>query len=587
MSDFRARIVAELDTSQINSSIEKLEKIPITFKNVTLDTSQINASIQNALNKNKFTINLDKVNVSNVASQMKKSGSEAGKDFANSFGNSIGSVNTTVSNTDAVIKNMQRTLSGMKFNNSSIDLVTKDLKSMNLAITNIKTNVSGDSLNMSIKGVDELGRVVTILRQFDTESGQAYNVGRTISQSFETGTMTATQLASAINKVTTAINGGSIDSSVSRVTAKFNQLNEAVNGMGSGAKATELQGKLKTLEADFTQLHTLQNSLMSGGLEGKTLVSTYESFNQVLSRIISNMNIVSNETKQFASAMEVATLKNKMESWLNRNTKATKECKAQINSYISELKQLESQGNVTSSDLNRIANGFQRVDKAAEASGMKGKSFGSSFSNAFKSITRYIGASTLIYSAFSSIKDGINEVVELDDALVDLKKTSSATASQLKEFYFSANDSAKELGVTTQEVIQAAADWSRLGYNLKDSQTMAEVSSIFSSISPGMDIETATDGLVSAMKAFNIEADDALDGIASKINAIGNTQAVDNGDIVDFLTRSSSAMSEANNSLEETIALGTAATEITRDAAGVGNALKTSFFNCLYVQKCA
>ena len=106
--------------------------------------------------------------------------------------------------------------------------------------------------------------------------------------------------------------------------------------------------------------------------------------------------------------------------------------------------------------------------------------------------------------------------------------------------------------------------------NLKDSQTMAEVSSIFSSISPGMDIETATDGLVSAMKAFNIEADDALDGIASKINAIGNTQAVDNGDIVDFLTRSSSAMSEANNSLEETIALGTAATEITRDAAGVG-----------------
>lgn len=77
------------------------------------------------------------------------------------------------------------------------------------------------------------------------------------------------------------------------------------------------------------------------------------------------------------------------------------------------------------------------------------------------------------------------------------------------------------------------------------------------------------------MKAFNIEADDALDGIASKINAIGNSQAVSNGDIVEFLTRSSSAMKEANNTLEETIALGTAATEITRDAASVGNALKT------------
>lgn len=34
-------------------------------------------------------------------------------------------------------------------------------------------------------------------------------------------------------------------------------------------------------------------------------------------------------------------------------------------------------------------------------------------------------------------------------------------------------------------------------------------------------------------------------------------------------------MMEANNSLSDTIALGTAATEITRDAASVGNALKT------------
>lgn len=43
--------------------------------------------------------------------------------------------------------------------------------------------------------------------------------------------------------------------------------------------------------------------------------------------------------------------------------------------------------------------------------------------------------------------------------------------------------------------------WSRLGYNLKDSQTMSEVSSIFKSISPGMTIEKANDGLISVMKA--------------------------------------------------------------------------------------
>ena len=107
---------------------------------------------------------------------------------------------------------------------------------------------------------------------------------------------------------------------------------------------------------------------------------------------------------------------------------------------------------------------------------------------------------------------------------------------------------------------------------------MAKYSSMFKTISPGMDLDSATDGLVSVMKAFKIGTEDVsevVDGIMSKINIVGNTQALNNADIVEFLTKSSSAMAVANNSLEETIALGTAATEITRDASAVGNMLKT------------
>jgi len=52
-----------------------------------------------------------------------------------------------------------------------------------------------------------------------------------------------------------------------------------------------------------------------------------------------------------------------------------------------------------------------------------------------------------------------------------------------------------------------------------------------------------------------------------------------------MLTRSSAAMASANNSLRETIALETAAVEITRNAETTGTAFKTKF--CLYVQKCA
>lgn len=153
------------------------------------------------------------------------------------------------------------------------------------------------------------------------------------------------------------------------------------------------------------------------------------------------------------------------------------------------------------------------------------------------------------------------------------------TASQLEDFYYDSNDVAKQMGVTTEEIINQAAAWSRLGYSSAEAATqMAKYSSMFATISPGMDLDSATNGLVSVMKAFDIgnqNAEDVIDGIMSKINIIGNTRALNNSDIIEFLRRSSSAMAEANNSLEDSIALGTAIVEITRDAAGAGQVLKT------------
>ena len=104
---------------------------------------------------------------------------------------------------------------------------------------------------------------------------------------------------------------------------------------------------------------------------------------------------------------------------------------------------------------------------------------------------------------------------------------------------------------------------------------MAKNSAIFKTISPGMDLNTATDGLVSMMKAFDIEANDVLDGIMSKVNIIGNKFATDNSSIVEAMTRSSAAMAAANNTLEETIALNTASIEITRNAETTATAWRT------------
>lgn len=115
---------------------------------------------------------------------------------------------------------------------------------------------------------------------------------------------------------------------------------------------------------------------------------------------------------------------------------------------------------------------------------------------------------------------------------------------------------------------------------------MAKNSAIFQKISPGMDSELATDGLISMMKAYEVGYDEVLDGIISKVNVVGNEFATENSEIVEAMMRSSSAMAAANNTLEQTIALNSASVEITRNAETTANAWKTNF-HCLYVQKCA
>lgn len=452
-----------------------------------------------------------------------------------------------------------------------IDSDIKKINKKKVSLENVTLNTSGLSakiqsaldkhqftLNLTNVKVDNLSNKIT-----GSVRSAAQSAGTTFSREF-------------INKINSSVNASSIDKAISAVRNKFSKLNSNINMLGgTGALSSESHSKYLQIEQDLKRINILQTQLSTANSSGYNRPAAYEYLNQVLKRVQNNLNMVTNETRRFASATAVATLNNRMETWLSNNSRASKVYGGEIKSLISRLRELSAQGNVEEAELKRLAADFTLVKSSAQAAGLTGKTFGDSLKGAFLSISRYISASTLIYTAIRAVKNGISDVVALDTALVDLRKTTDATESELKQFYYTSNDVAKQLGVTTQEVISAAAEWSRLGYSIKDAETMAQVSSIFKSISPGMDMTEATDGLVSAMKAFDIEANQALDGIASKINAVGNSQAVSNKDIVEFLTRSSSAMKEANNTLEETVALGTAATEITRDAASVGNALKT------------
>lgn len=208
---------------------------------------------------------------------------------------------------------------------------------------------------------------------------------------------------------------------------------------------------------------------------------------------------------------------------------------------------------------------------------VKGKNFFETF------VERLRGANAQLIAQYLSFQDIIRysrtlitTLVDLDTQLIDLRKTTTMNNNELNEFYHSSANVAKQLGVTTSEIISQASAWSRLGYSSNESATaMAKLSSQFASISPGMSTDEAQTGLVSIMKAWKVDVADVSRDIMDNINTLGNKFAETNLDIVEGMERAGATLSAIGTSVQDSFALFTGAQEVIQNAETVGTALKT------------
>ena len=288
----------------------------------------------------------------------------------------------------------------------------------------------------------------------------------------------------------------------------------------SDPKVIQTKQEITQLLAEYQNLKTqMQGNITPAGLEsiGNQLTQLNARFNTATATAKQFETELKNDNGAEKLAQRVALLKAQLEAYAKANPKAMKKFGDTFNSMIATLNSSPDKMNV-----DRVAKEFQTVRQEINKADLAGKTF---FQNLKDKINKFTGWMSMTYAislVTRTIRNMITEVVNLDTALIDLKKTFGGTDTDLKNLYISANKTAKELGVTTKDILEQASAWSRLGYSSAEAaETMAKNSAIFKTISPGMDLNTATDGLVSMMKAFDIEANDVLDGIMSKVNIIG------------------------------------------------------------------
>lgn len=367
-----------------------------------------------------------------------------------------------------------------------------------------------------------------------------------------------------IDKISFGLDTDTYGAKVEQLVAKTN-LWVTSNGQAR-ISTTNLSTALSNLQVAYETLNK-----DSGNTEAnqKALIEAEKQLNAEIKTVTSS---ITSMNASLAKTSQVDSLKQKIQSFYDKNTATHGKWGTELKRMLSDL---NNEAGVTKEKFGAIGLELNGIENAARRAGKLGLSFFDTIKQGVQSFSYWTSAIAIVMQGITAVRQGVSTVVSLDTALVDLRKTTSMTSDELKQFYYDANDVAKQMGVTTEEIINQASAWSRLGYSTAEASTqMAKLSSQFKLISPGMTSEEATNGLVSVMKAYKMDVDDVKDGIMSPINIVGNNFALDNTNIVNMLQDSVSAMAEANNTLEETIALETAAFEITQDE-NVGNGFKT------------
>lgn len=228
----------------------------------------------------------------------------------------------------------------------------------------------------------------------------------------------------------------------------------------------------------------------------------------------------------------------------------------------------------TQENSNQMSKDWSELKKYIQDAGLETDKLSVKLKKLFEVNIKSQLANQVINAFQQGLRQVYQNVVDIDSAMTELKKVTDETSGAYSKFLSEAGDRAKTVGSTVSDIINATADYARLGYNLDDAKTLADVSAVYYNVGDDLDsFTTATDNIVGTMKAFNLQADDAI-GLVDKLNEVSNNFAVSSGDLGNILQRSASAMEAAGNTLDQTIALGTAMNSVLQSADTTGTTLK-------------
>ena len=451
----------------------------------------------------------------------------------------------------------------------TVSQINSDIKKLQNQLEQVKatgaldTSATVKQINAQIASLQSQLKNIELKANINTSNAKkvGQQVGQTIANETQKEIDKLNQKANKI-QLSMGVNGDT--------TAQIEVLRN--NFTKLGLSADEVKTKMSGVD---TEVKTLQ-SLMNSGADNSAIVTQFEKLQTVLTQTQNNLKQTRSDYSLLATEQQRLSLANTIEAWNQKNTRATKEVRAENDRYVASLRDLNTQ--MTKLQFGQIQTGFKQTENSMRTLNRLGASLKDQMKQAANSFTQWISVSSAIMGVVYNTKQAVSELKDLDDILTEISKTSDLITEQLKNLGDTAFDTASKYGKKASDYLTGVQEMYRAGFD--NAEQMAELS-VLAQSAGDMDATLSNNYLMATNAAYKYKGSiEDLNNVLDSQNYITNNAAISMKDIADATTETASVAAEFGVQIDELSALIATATANTRESGSeVGTALKAILIN--------
>lgn len=349
----------------------------------------------------------------------------------------------------------------------------------------------------------------------------------------------------------------------------------SVSGNSKTVDGTLLKEKTEELKSSYeSQLKVLKEK---DGLE-KQEIKNIQNLKDELEGVYKKQIAVMSTPKK-ASEMSLEKLRDKAASLYNTNgfdkiIARSEEAAKLVNDFNAKIVGAYGmKGTITDDEVKSLNIEFIKTQARLREIGVETDTVGNKIKEAFNSRTIQQVSRILLLAMVRALKKVYDNVKAINTAMTELQIVTNATANQMKVASSEIANSARKIGSSIQDLIKSTTVYARLGYNLKDAQTLAEKTTIYARVA-GVNVNEATTNITGIIKAFDIGAS-GLESVLDQMIWIGNNFPISQAEIGEAMNNAASALVANGNTLQQAIGIVTAANATIQNVSKSSTAVRT------------